>query len=211
MRSEAPAILEARDLAFGRDDEPLFSAISFALGPGEVLVVLGDNGSGKTTLLRVLAGLIEPTAGQLLHYGRPIETDPQAWFGELALIGHLLGLKLDLSARQHLRWCADTYGLRRGQSVDAALRSVGLTGYEDLPARQLSAGQRKRAALARLLLCPARCWLLDEPYANLDPQGIALVNRLIERHSEDGGIVVLTSHGIYPPPTRRHQTRRLSA
>jgi heme exporter protein A len=110
-------------------------------------------------------------------------------------LGHQLGLKADLSARENLAAAIGLYGSREGMLVEAALATVGLSGYEDEPTRRLSAGQKKRAALARLLIVPATVWLLDEPYANLDRHGIELVNRLIEQQVAQGGAVLVTSHG----------------
>ena len=115
--------------------------------------------------------------------------------GEILFLGHQLGLKADLSPRENLQIAAGLFGCRDGVSVATALEEVGLRGYEDEPVRRLSAGQKKRAALARLLLLPATLWLLDEPYANLDRIGIALVNQLLETHTAAGGAALVTSHG----------------
>jgi heme exporter protein A len=187
------ALLEARALSFLRQDEPVFGPIDFALHGGEIALVEGDNGSGKTTLMRVLTGMLRPGAGEVLLDGSPFSLDTVA--GAVVFLGHHLGLKLDLSPRENLRLAAGLYGVRMGADAEGMLRDVGLGGYEDEPVRQLSAGQKKRAALARLLLLPARVWLLDEPYANLDREGIALVNRLLEQHAARGGAALVTSHG----------------
>ncbi|MET0936867.1 MAG: heme ABC exporter ATP-binding protein CcmA [Luteibacter sp.] len=187
------ALLEARALCFLRQDEPVFGPIDFALHGGEIALVEGDNGSGKTTLMRVLTGMLRPGGGEVLLDGVPFSLDTVA--GAVVFLGHHLGLKLDLSPRENLALAAGLYGLRGGADADTAMREVGLGGYEDEPVRRLSAGQKKRAALARLLLLPARVWLLDEPYANLDREGIALVNRLLERHAARGGAALVTSHG----------------
>ncbi len=116
---------------------------------------------------------------------------------QVSLLGHLLGLKLELTALENLRFAIGLGGLRAGITPHQALKSVGLEGYEDVAVRQLSAGQKKRVALARLLLVPAALWLLDEPYANLDREGIELVNRLLELHARRGGAALITSHGAY--------------
>lgn len=186
-------LLEARALRFLRQDEPVFGPLYFQLHAGELALVEGDNGSGKTTLMRVLAGLLHLDEGELHWRGAPLERD--ACQGEIVFLGHQLGLKADLSPRENLRIAAGLHGCRDGMTPATALREVGLLGYEDEPVRQLSAGQRKRAALARLLLVPATLWLLDEPYANLDRHGIALVNRLLETHIAGGGAALVTSHG----------------
>ncbi len=192
-RLDRAPLLEGRDVAFMRRDEPVFSPIDFALHAGEVVLVEGDNGSGKTTLLRLLAGLLKRGEGEIRLHGEPLTHDRMA--GEIVFLGHHLGLKFDLSPLQNLRFMQGLYGRRRGVTPATALAGVDLAGYEHEPVRRLSAGQKKRAALARLLLVPAAVWLLDEPYANLDREGIALVNRLIERHTLEGGAAMVTSHG----------------
>lgn len=186
-------LLEARALSFHRQDEPVFAPLDFRLLAGELALVEGDNGSGKTTLLRMLAGLLHRGAGELLWRGEALQRDQCA--GEILFLGHQLGLKADLSPRENLRIAVGLHGAREGLSVASVLADIGLRGYEDEPVRRLSAGQKKRAALARLVLLPARLWLLDEPYANLDRAGIALVNALIESHTDAGGAAMVTSHG----------------
>jgi heme exporter protein A len=192
---EAPALLQARGLAYLRNDEPIFGPLDFSLYPGEVVLIEGDNGSGKTTLLKVLSGLLAPSAGTVLLNGEPLTLARLSH--QVALLGHLLGIKGELSPLQNLRFAIGLGGLRPGITPYHALRSVGLEGFEDVPLRQLSAGQKKRVALARLLLVPAALWLLDEPYANLDREGMALVNRLLEVHALRGGAALITSHGAY--------------
>jgi heme exporter protein A len=195
MTAANPAmpLLEARALSFHRQDEPVFAPLDFQLHAGELALIEGDNGSGKTTLLRMLAGLLHVGAGELHWRGEPLQRDLCA--GEILFLGHQLGLKADLSPRENLRVAAGLHGAREGLSVGSVLADIGLRGYEDEPVRRLSAGQKKRAALARLLLLPATLWLLDEPYANLDRIGIALVNRLLETHTAAGGAALVTSHG----------------
>jgi heme exporter protein A len=189
----APILLEARALAFYRQDEPVFGPLDFRLHAGEVALVEGDNGSGKTTLLRILAGLLHIDEGELHWRNQPWRREEQ--LGDTLFLGHHLGLKSDLSARENLTVAAGLYGVRDGRKVADVLLDVGLAGYEDEPVRRLSAGQKKRAALARLLLLPATLWLLDEPYANLDRTGIELVNRLLADHAARGGAALVTSHG----------------
>lgn len=192
---ERLALLEARGLGFARNDEPIFGPLDFSLHAGEVVLIEGDNGAGKTSLLRVLSGLLAPTSGEIRLNGEPLtlaRLSPQ-----LALLSHQAGLKLELTALENLRFAAGLHGLRKGISPATALAGVGLEGYADVPTRQLSAGQKKRVALARVLLAPVALWLLDEPYANLDLDGIKLVNRLLERHANGGGAALITSHGAY--------------
>jgi len=193
--ADHPPLLAVRALAYARNDEPIFGPLDLTLNPGEVVLVEGDNGSGKTTLLKVLSGLLEPTSGEVLLHGSALTLAKLSQ--QVALLGHLLGLKLELSALQNLRFAVGLGGIRQGITPLIALASVGLEGYEDAPLRVLSAGQKKRVALARLLLVPAALWLLDEPYANLDREGMALVNRLLETHARRGGAALITSHGAY--------------
>jgi heme exporter protein A len=193
--ADAPLLL-ARGLAFARNDEPVFGPLDFRIATGEALLVRGGNGTGKTTLLRVLAGLLAATEGEVRMSGRIVDRGHLARGS--AYVGHLPGHKADLGAAANLAFSAAITG--GDGDVRAALASVGLAGHEDTPARRLSAGQNKRLALARLVLQRAPLWLLDEPYANLDLDGIALVDRLIGRHVGDGGAVLLTTHGAYAAP-----------
>jgi heme exporter protein A len=186
-------LLEARALSFLRSDEPVFGPLDFQLHAGELALVEGDNGSGKTTLLRQLAGLLHVDEGELHWRGKRWQRDDSA--GDVLFLGHQLGLKADLSPYENLHIAAGLHGRRDGAGIDAVLARVGLRGYEDEPVRRLSAGQKKRAALARLLLLPATLWLLDEPYANLDRTGIELVNQLLREHVAGGGVALVTSHG----------------
>jgi len=189
----AVPLLEARALSFQRQDEPVFAPLDFRLHEGELALIEGDNGSGKTTLMRILAGLLHVGDGELRWRGEPLQRDRCA--GEILFLGHQLGLKADLSPRENLQIAAGLHGYREGTSAATVLTEIGLGGYEDEPVRRLSAGQKKRAALARLLLLPATLWLLDEPYANLDRIGIAIVNQLLEMHTARGGAAMVTSHG----------------
>ncbi len=200
----APPLLAARGLSYARNEQPVFGPLDFAVDAGEALLVQGDNGVGKTTLLRVLAGLLRPDAGEIDLDGRQARTRDRS--RSIAYLGHLPAHKADLTAMENLRFLCGLHGRKRGQDPGNVLGMVGLAGYDDTPARQLSAGQKKRLSLARLWLSPAPVWLLDEPYANLDLDGITLVNRLITAHLRDGGAVLVTTHGAYAaPPVRTQQ------
>lgn len=203
------ALLLAKGLGFSRNDEPIFGPLNFHVEAGEAVLVHGGNGSGKTTLLRVLAGLLAATQGEILIRGEAATAERVAI--TCALLGHLLGHKGELSASENLAFACGLFGQRADTDIDTALAAVGLAGFEDAPARQFSAGQRKRLALARLLLVPAPLWLLDEPYANLDLQGIDLVNQLIGAHLERGGAALVTSHGAYATGAVRTRTLELEA
>ena len=201
MNTPSPAsapLLQARGLCFARNEEPVFGPLDFELGPGEALLVLGGNGAGKTTLLRVLAGLLDASAGEVSMSGRTVDRGHLARGS--AYLGHLPGHKAELGALENLAFHRALRGDGTAVDLAQALAAVGLAGYEDTPARRLSAGQNKRLALARLGLQSAPLWLLDEPYANLDLDGIALVNRLIQEHLATGGAALLTTHGAYAAP-----------
>jgi heme exporter protein A len=204
--STAPPLLAARGLSFARNEAPVFGPLDFVVDAGEALLVQGDNGAGKTTLLRVLAGLLQADVGEIDIDGHPAKTSLRA--RAIAYLGHLPALKADLSALENLNFLCGLHGRRRGQTPVSALGIVGLAGHEDTFARQLAAGQKKRLSLARLWLAPAPLWLLDEPYANLDLDGINLVNRMVQAHLRGGGAALLTTHGAYAAPPVR--TRMLT-
>ena len=201
----APPLLSAHGLSFTRNDEPVFGPLDFVVAAGEALLVQGGNGAGKTTLLRVLAGLLRADAGEIHIDGRVARSDLRA--RAIAYLGHLPALKADLDTLENLDFLCGLHGRRARQLPGNALAMVGLAGYETTLARQLSAGQKKRLSLARLWLSPAPLWLLDEPYANLDLDGINLVNRMISAHLRDGGAALVTTHGAYAAPPV--QTRML--
>ncbi|MEN5425891.1 heme ABC exporter ATP-binding protein CcmA [Stenotrophomonas pennii] len=200
----APALLAAHGLCFSRDDERVFGPLEFHVDTGEALLVQGDNGAGKTTLLRVLAGLLRPSAGRVEIDGRAASTAERARF--VAYLGHLPAMKADLDTLQNLHFLCGLHGRRARQMPGNALAVVGLAGHEGTLVRHLSAGQKRRLALARMWLSPAPLWLLDEPYANLDLEGINLVNRMISAHLRGGGAALVTTHGAYAaPPVRTRQ------
>ena len=199
-----PPLLAAQALCFARNDERVFGPLAFSVDAGEALLIRGDNGAGKTTLLRVLAGLLRPESGTIAIDGQP--TDSPERTRMLAYLGHLPALKSDLGALENLDFLTGLHGRRDGQDAERAMRIVGLDGYQDTLARQLSAGQKKRLSLARMWLSPAPVWLLDEPYANLDLEGIELVNRMVEAHLREGGAALVTTHGAYAaPPVRTRE------
>lgn len=187
--------LSAVALECQRGDNLLFAGLEFEARAGQLLQIEGANGSGKTSLLRILAGLSRPSEGEVRWRGTDIMRQRSAYFSEMAYLGHALGVKADLSPLENLRVALALAGLRFDE--DGAFESLartGLRGKEELPARALSAGQKQRVALARLLMCPATLWIMDEPFTALDVSGIALVRELLEAHLARGGIAVLTSH-----------------
>ena len=196
-----PPLLAAHGLGFSRNEQRVFGPLEFAVDAGEALLVQGGNGAGKTTLLRVLAGLLRQDQGDIRIEGQAADASLRA--RAIAFLGHLPALKADLTALENLQFLCGLHGRRRGQLPGNALGLVGLGGYEDALARQLSAGQKKRLSLARLWLSPAPLWLLDEPYANLDLEGLELVNRMVQAHLRAGGAALLTTHGAYAAPPVR--------
>lgn len=199
-RVDAAIELEAADLACVRGDRRLFRDLSFKLGPATLLRVQGANGAGKTSLLRLLAGLGLPAAGEVRWLGTPVRRQRERYARALAYLGHLVGLKDELTPSENLRIEA---GLAGWSGVDAdriaaALAGWGLARQAALPLRVLSAGQRRRAALAKLQLAEAPLWILDEPYTALDVAAVAQLTQHVEQHVARGGIVVMTSHQEVP-------------
>jgi heme exporter protein A len=196
-RAEAPPHLAVLDLECSRGDRLLFSELNFDLTTGQLLQIEGANGSGKTSLLRILCGLSRPSAGAVHWRGRDVLDQRALYFSEMAYLGHALGIKPELSAVENLRVSLALAGVPfRSDDLFRALEMTGLGGCEDMPARSLSAGQKQRIALARILACPALLWILDEPFTALDVTGIALLRGLLEKHLEQGGMAVLTSHQV---------------
>ncbi len=194
MPDPEPPLLEARALECVRDDRVLFSGLEFALAPGAVLEVEGHNGSGKTSLLRILCGLALPAEGEIRWRGRAVERDRAGYFSEMAYQGHSHGVKLELTPLENLRVARALKPARAEPGPWQALERVGLRGYEDVPARMLSAGQCRRVALARLLTTGAALWILDEPFTAIDKHGVAQIEEMITDHTRHGGSVVLTTH-----------------
>jgi heme exporter protein A len=188
-------MLEVDDLSCRRGDRTLFTRLSFTLPASTLLHVRGRNGSGKTTLLRALCGLLRPDHGSIRWRGERITELADDFNRELLYFGHLNGIKADLTGLENLRVAAtlDQDPVAETE-IFSALAHIGLAGFEDLPTRMLSQGQKKRVALARLILSKAPLWILDEPFTALDTEAVALLERLIADHVAGGGSVVLTTH-----------------
>jgi heme exporter protein A len=171
----------------------VFADVSFALSAGEALLLRGPNGAGKSSLLRLLAGLLEPAAGVLSWDSRPLREDP-AHRSRLHLIGHGNAIKAALTVRENLRFAVALCGATAA-GIEHALDSFDLAALADVPSLYLSAGQRRRLALARLLAAPRPLWLLDEPEAGLDAASRERLARAIAGHRAQGGIAVIATHG----------------
>jgi heme exporter protein A len=188
-------MLEARALTCVRGNRQLFSGLNLAISLGECLHVRGENGVGKTSLLRLLTGLSQPESGEVLWNGLSISKEPSTYHRELLFLGHRDALKEDLTALENLQLYATLDDVQL--PVDKALGALwrfGLRGREYLPVNCLSAGQKRRVLMARMLTRQAKLWILDEPFNALDTHAVQALQGLIAEHIEQGGLVVLTSH-----------------
>lgn len=188
-------MLTARNLECIRGEHRLFSNLSFTVNPGELMFVGGPNGSGKTSLLRLLCGLSLPDDGEIYWNGTDIRKLGVDYRDVMTYLGHLGGIKDDLTAIENLRISCALAGceIDEDQAADA-LGQIGLAGREMLPARVLSQGQRRRVALARLLVTRTRLWILDEPLTALDVAAVELIKGILEHNLAKGGMVIMTTH-----------------
>lgn len=184
--------LTVSDVAIERGGRRLMAGLSFTLADGELAIARGPNGSGKTTLLRALAGLAPPASGSIDFGGRSLYQAARAGESPVVYTGHAEGLKAELTVLEnlsfyHALWESDA-------DIAGAMERLGIGHCAGRPVRELSAGQRRRAGLARVLLSDARIWILDEPFTNLDGEGRALIVKLVGEHLGSGGLVVIASH-----------------
>ena len=187
-------LLETVGLSCSRGDRLLFENLALCISAGEVVQVLGANGSGKTTLLRILCGLQPPTGGYVRWRGREVAVGAVELRAEIQYIGHAGGVKLDLTPCENLDVAIALGARPTGTAVDAALSRLELGNFGQFPVRTLSAGQRQRVALARLLTCASLLWVLDEPFTALDTSGVATIDAMLREHVEAGGAAIITSH-----------------
>ena len=202
--------LSASDIHVWRGDRAVLRGVSLHAGPGSIVHVQGPNGSGKTTLMRVLAGLSSPECGEVCWNDVPIRGQRDEFGARTTYLGHSAALKGDLTAAENLRLGAGLKRRLEPEDIAGALGRVGLAEQARLMARVLSAGQRRRLALARVLLERTVLWLLDEPFTNLDTDGSRLLAQVLTEHADGGGIVVLASHQQVPVDPARVRTEMLA-
>jgi len=198
-----PSLLSATNLTCIREERLLFDQLNIAINSGDIVQVEGPNGSGKTSLLRILSGLSQPYEGQVLYNEQPIDDCREEFHQNLLYLGHLPGVKGEMSAQENLSFNLALHGMNNEPSnIESTLEQVNLMGFEDSLASHLSAGQHRRISLARLYQSKARVWILDEPFTAIDKQGVHALEQLFKAHIEQGGCVILTTHQdllTFPP------------
>ncbi len=187
------AQLSADGLTLFRGERCLFQGLSFALNPGELLLLEGRNGSGKTSLMRAIAGLIEFEDGDVMWEGKPLRSNRQAFYGSLVWMQHRVGFKADLNLVENLKFESHLRA-QSGEDFDEVCKRLDIDRLKRLPLRVLSAGQQRRVALARMLMSKVPLWLMDEPFTNLDREGRALVMDLATEHLDGGGMCIMAAH-----------------
>lgn len=187
-------LLQAIDLQCERDKRILFRELSFSILPGTVTRVEGPNGSGKTTLLRILAGLNDAWTGELKWCGSAVDSQREAFLRNMLYLGHRPGIKPLLTPLENLRALMAGRSPVPDAALNQALQGTGLAGYENVPCRNLSAGQQRRVALARLLIADEPLWLLDEVFTAIDADGVKALEALLQQRVAEGGAVVVTTH-----------------
>jgi heme exporter protein A len=199
-----PSSLRANALTCVRGERTLFTGLDLEVFAGQWLHVRGENGIGKTSLLRLLSGLTKPAAGEIFWNEQLISADPSEYHRNLLFLGHRDSLKEDLTALENLSIATALDGIAVTEDeILLALHRFGLRGREDLPVNCLSAGQKRRVLLARLLLRQAKLWILDEPFNALDVRAVEMLSELILEHIASGGMAIMTSHQEIPMPNGR--------
>ena len=187
-------VLTAHDITCIRGQRVLFTDLNLTIGAGEILHIQGSNGSGKTSLLRILCGTSQPDNGTVLWQSEDIRTCRSTYYEHLAYIGHNNGIKLELTPSENLSCLAAIKGFAADSQIDLALTQSGLSRDCDIPCIHLSAGQRRRVAIAWLFMTQASIWILDEPLTAIDQDGIDIARNRFSQHLEGGGLIVLTGH-----------------
>lgn len=200
----SPSTFTGEKLACVRGERVVFTQLDFSVASGEALLLLGPNGSGKSSLLRLMAGLLKAASGGLAWNGAPLHEDREAHSGRIHYVGHHDAIKTVLSVRENLRFWARLHDPRAGDATaDRALERLGLARLAAVPGKMLSAGQKRRLNLARLLAAPAPLWLLDEPTVALDRASVKVLEAVVAGHRAAGGMVVLSTHADIDLPGAR--------
>jgi len=186
--------LSVKQLTCERGYRELFNDLSFELSPGEILHIKGENGAGKTSLLRILAGLALPVSGDISFEGYDCRKYRSEYNEQIAFMGHKLGIKLELTPVENIHSYCELGKSCTEQQILDVLEKVGLYGFEEMYCNQLSAGQKRRVAIAQAILSEARLWILDEPFTSLDVVGVDYFLQVIQQHVNKGGMVLLTTH-----------------
>jgi len=193
MSTSSPILLNSHQLTCIREERILFEELSFSVCSGDIIQIEGPNGAGKTSLLRILAGLSQPYEGSVNFKGKSINDDRELYNLNLLYIGHLAGIKGEMTAQENLAFNLALSGLDH-TAAEQTLSEVNLLGFEDALASHLSAGQHRRIALAKLWQSKAPIWILDEPFTAIDKNGVIKLEKLIVEHAKAGGCVILTTH-----------------
>ena len=211
MRTQEVSVLKVHNLKCVKGSTELFSNIHFEVKSGEALVVEGSNGSGKTSLLRILCGFNLPADGEINWCGEPID-DHEDYQQQISYIGHASGVKLDLTVLENLVFAQRLVGSNRDEEeIKEIIRSVGLFKQRNVLTRKLSAGQKRRVALARLQLEERKLWILDEPLTALDKDFVTEFETVLEKHLEEKGMLIVTTHRELILPTAKLNRINLSA
>lgn len=195
-------LLRVHDLTCIREERVLFEALNFTINTGDIVQIEGPNGAGKTSLLRILAGLSQPYDGNIYFQEKPTAKQREAFHQELLYLGHLPGVKDEMTAQENLEFNLALHGLSPN-TAEQTLSEVNLLGFEDAFASHLSAGQHRRISLARLWQSQAKIWILDEPFTAIDKLGVEKLEALFLQHADNGGCVILTTHQDLSLPAER--------
>ena len=196
------SLLSANNLTCIREERVLFEDLNLSIFPGDILQIEGPNGAGKTSLMRILAGLSQPYDGDIHFQGKSITDQRELFHQNLLYLGHLPGVKDELTAQENLAFNLALHGLDTS-TAESTLTEVNLLGFEDALASHLSAGQHRRIALSRLWQSQAKIWILDEPFTAIDKLGVEKLEQLFLQHADNGGCVILTTHQDLSLPAER--------